>query len=156
MKIRPPKASFPSPPVHQKGSKQKRELSCRSGGRQFRQFEKTDSGLPLSKNRRLFFFFFVVQCGAESKRQQTMRRMCVCVCVFPKKGPHGLDGAVEKYFQKGENAASRFLEGKVAALFFFFFSKEGGGGAWGQTRRVCGGLGDHRSTDSHINRMGSS
>lgn len=28
------------------------------------------------------------------------------------KGPHGLDGAVEKYFQKEENAASRFSEGR--------------------------------------------
>lgn len=27
------------------------------------------------------------------------------VRVSPKKGPHGLDGAVEKYFRKGENAS---------------------------------------------------
>ncbi len=48
--------------------------------------------------------------------------MCVCVC--PKKGPHGLDGAVEKYFQKGENAASRFSQGKVVDVF----GREEGGG----------------------------
>lgn len=47
------------------------------------------------------------------------------MCVCPKKGPHGLDGAVEKYFQKGENAASRFSRGKVVDVR----RREEGGGS---------------------------
>lgn len=53
------------------------------------------------------------------------RQTVLCVCVCPKKGPHGLDGAVEKYFQKGENAVSRFSWGKVVDVY----RKEEGGGA---------------------------
>ena len=52
------------------------------------------------------------------------------MCVCSKKGPHGLDGAVEKYFQKGENAASRFPRGKVVDVFWR--EDVGGGGGGGE------------------------
>lgn len=48
----------------------------------------------------------------------------VCECVLQKKkkkgkkGPHGLDGAVEKYFWKGENTLSRFSWGKVVDVYW--------------------------------------
>lgn len=37
-----------------------------------------------------------------------MLALCVCACVYPKKGAHGLDGAVEKY----SKTQPGFLQGK--------------------------------------------
>lgn len=75
----------------------------------------TDNGLYFSPKARfeqieifaLFFFLVTHHCDTQSKRMSGSKPCTPLAPASPKKGPHGLDGAVEKYFCKGANGSEQ-------------------------------------------------